>query len=119
MADAAYHRAWRAAHPEYRARQNRLRQERRRAQGRGDRTAEYTRRNAHRASRAEPELPLLMPELQRGRRVSFYDDELRLDVAQERALARLEGRDEEEAARAYTRRELGWVSWTLPLLVLR
>lgn len=53
MANAAYHRAWRAAHPDYRERQNRLRNERRRRDGRGDRSAEYARRK----SRAIPPIP--------------------------------------------------------------
>ena len=55
MPDAAYYRAWRATHPEYRARQNRLRTERRRRQARGDRSAEY----AKRASRAIPPVPAM------------------------------------------------------------
>ena len=53
MTSAAYYRAWRAAHPEYRARQNRLRNERRRRYGRGDRSTEY----AARPSRAIPPVP--------------------------------------------------------------
>ena len=53
MTTAAYFRAWRAAHPEYRARQNRLRNERRRRLGRGDRSGEY----AARRSRAIPPMP--------------------------------------------------------------
>lgn len=53
--DPAYWRKWRAAHPEYRQRQNRLRSERRKATGRGDRQAEYTRR----PSRAIPDIPPL------------------------------------------------------------
>jgi hypothetical protein len=100
--DPAYWRNWRAAHPEYRER------ERLRAKKRGDRTAEYARRNAKRASRAIPEIPPLYPHLQRGKALSFWEDELRLDLAQERALAVLEGRDPDAAARAYAARETNW-----------
>jgi hypothetical protein len=126
MADAAYHRAWRAAHPEYRARQNRLRNERRRRVGRGDRSAEYTSRRS-RAMPAVPPIPCLHlgHELfEQARRVvgpkrtslvSLHDP-LHEDLLSEATLALLEGRDPSEAARAYRAREraYGWV--TCPLL---
>ena len=42
----SYYSDWRAAHPEYRERQRRLRRQRRALIGRGDRAAEYARRSA-------------------------------------------------------------------------
>lgn len=112
MPDAAYFRAWRAAHPEYRARQNRLRNERRRRHGRGDRSAEY----AKRASRAIPSIPGLHlghDLFDRARRivgprkstlVSLHDP-LYDDLVSEAALALIEGRDPSDAVRAYGARE--------------
>ena len=61
MSTAAYFRAWRAAHHDYCKRQNRVRNERRRSMGRGDRSAEY----ATRRSRALPP----MPGLHRGHKL--------------------------------------------------
>jgi hypothetical protein len=57
-----------------------------------------------------------MPELQRGARVAFWDDELRLDLAQEARLAELEGRDPIAAIAAYRGRELAWRAMTCPVL---
>ena len=48
MPDAAYYREWRKTHPEYRKRQNLLRKERRKKQGRGDRSREHKRRSQRR-----------------------------------------------------------------------
>jgi len=104
LTDAAYYRSWRAAHPEYRARQNRLRHERRRRNGRGDRRREY----AKRASRAAPQLTPLFPDIKRGASVAFWDEELQADLRQEAVLAALEGRDPAEAVRAYAVREWSW-----------
>src|SRR5687768_9713499 len=112
MTDAAYHRAWRAAHPEYRARQNRLRNERRARNGRGDRSAEYARR----ASRAAPPMPALhvgheLFELARdvvGPRVTTLvqlHDPLYEDLVSEATLAIIEGRDPKNAVRTYGARE--------------
>lgn len=86
----------------------------RRALGRvrGDRSREYSKR----ASRALPPLGPLFPELVRGQRLSFWEDELRMDLAQEAALARIEGRDEALAVRAYRAREIAWRSLTAPLI---
>ena len=108
MPDAAYYRAWRAAHPEYRKRASKRRQERKRETGRGDRSKEYARRREQRVPVDMSPLPLLYPELQHGKALSFWEDELRIDVEQERALARLEGRDPDEAAKAYRARESAW-----------
>ena len=108
---AGYYSDWRAAHLEYRERQRVLRKIRRRLYGRGDRSDEYAKACVKRAKQVktpyEP-LPLLMPHLQRGVHISFWEDELRLDLAQERALAELEGRDPEQAAAAYHARESNW-----------
>lgn len=123
MVDAAYHRAWRAAHPEYRARQNQLRNERRRRSGRGDRSAEY----AKRPSRAIPHVPALhvghgLFELARrivgprpGTLASLYDP-LYDDLVSEATLALIEGRDPMVAIRAYGARERAFGRVTCPLL---
>jgi len=122
MSDAAYYRAWRAAHPEYRARQNRLRNERRRRRGRGDRTAEY----AARASRATPPVPGLhvghdLFDLARRivgpRRTTLVmlHDPLYDDLMSEATLALIEGRDPEDAVRRYRARERSFGRATCPL----
>lgn len=59
---------------------------------------------------------LLMPHLQHGKVYSFWEDELRLDLAQEAALAIVEGRDPIEAMNAYRLRELYWRAITCPLI---
>jgi hypothetical protein len=123
LSDAAYHRAWRAAHPEYRARQNRLRAERRRRQGRENRSVEYARR----PSRARPSIPRLhvgheLFELARRivgpRRTSLQTlyDPLYDDLVSEATLALIEGRDPTEAIRRYGARERSFGRITLPLL---
>ena len=122
MADAAYHRAWRAAHPEYRARQNRLRNERRRRDGRGDRSAEY----AGRPSRAIPSVPGLHHGhdlFERARRIVgprrttlvTLHDPLYDDLVSEATLALIEGRDPVDAIRAYGARERAFGRVTCPL----
>jgi hypothetical protein len=112
MANAAYYRAWRAAHPAYRARQNRLRAERRRRHGRGDRSMEYARKR-------KPGIPSMPPlhvghslfELARRivgpRRTSLVvlHDPLYDDLLSEATLALIEGRDPQEAVRTYGARE--------------
>jgi hypothetical protein len=120
--DAGYYRAWRAAHPEYRARQNRLRNERRARNGRGDRSAEYARR----PSRALPPIPELhvghaVFEQARqvvGPRVTSLvqlHDPLYDDLVSEATLAIIEGRDPEDAVRAYGLRERSFGRVTCPL----
>jgi hypothetical protein len=123
MPDAAYYRAWRAAHPEYRARQNRLRAERRRRNGRGDRTAEYARRK----SRAAPPMPPLhaghdlferarmLVGPRRSTLVALHDP-LHDDLLSEATLALIEGRDPVEAIRAFRAREHAYGRMTCPLL---
>lgn len=124
MADAAYYRAWRAAHPEYRARQNRLRAERRRLNGRGDRTAEYRRRR----SRALPSIPPLhdghhlFDEARRvvgPRRTTLValHDPLHDDLLSEATLALIEGRDPREAIRSFRAREKAFGRITCPLFL--
>lgn len=78
-------------------------------------TAEERRKDRGRYKPKLPEEPLLplFPELQRGTAISFWDDELRMDLAQERALALLEGRDPEDAERAYRAREISWHRLTI------
>ena len=123
MRDAAYYRAWRAAHPEYRARQNRLRNERRARNGRGDRSAEY----AKRRSRALPPIPTLhvghdLFEVARevvGPRTStlvHLADPLYDDLVSEATLALIEGRDPDDAVRAYRARERAFGRVTCQLL---
>ena len=123
MPDAAYFRAWRAAHPGYRDRQNKLRNERRRRQGRGDRRAEHRRR----PSRAVPGVPglhlghHLFEEARRivGQRrstLTALHDPLHDDVLSEATLALLEGRDPIEAIRRYGATERTYGRVTAPLI---
>lgn len=126
------HDRWAAAHPEraleakrrWRRRQRRAR--RRRAYGtrwrrlnptywtdRRGTTGRARRVAAPRPSR-EPLAPLF-PHLQRGSSLAFWEDELRMDLEQERALAELEGRDPARAAAEYRAREKGWQIVTTPL----
>jgi len=121
--DAAYYRSWRAAHPEYRERQNRLRAERRKRDGRGDRGREY----ASRRSRAIPPVPAmhLGHELfdtarrvvgpRRTGLVALYDP-LYDDLVSEATLALIEGRDPEDAVRRYGSAERSFGRVTCPLL---
>jgi hypothetical protein len=123
MPDAGYYRAWRKAHPEYRERQNRLRNERRKHKGRADRSAEY----AQRPSRAIPPIPgahighHLFEQARRvvGPRrstlVALYDP-LYDDLVSEATLALLEGQDPEVAVRQYGARERAFGRVTRPLL---
>ena len=123
MAAAAYFRAWRAAHPEYRARQNRLRNERRRRYGRGDRSTEY----ANRQSRAIPPIPGLHlghDLFEKARRIVgprrgtlvALEDPLYDDLLSEATLALVEGRDPHDAIRRYSAKERAFARVTCPLL---
>jgi hypothetical protein len=98
--DAGYWRDYRSRHRERINAQSRAR----RALGRvrGDRSREY----AKRPSRAIPPLAPLYP--QNGSVLSYWDDELRMDLRQQAALASLEGWDVEEAVRAYRAKETAW-----------
>ena len=122
MADAAYYRAWRAAHPAYRERQNRRRNERRGRSGRGDRSAEYARRRG----RAIPPLPGLhvghhlferareVVGPRRSSLVTLYDP-LYDDLVSEATLALIEGRDPGDAVRTFGARERSFGRVTCPL----
>jgi len=123
MANAAYHRAWRAANPDYRERQNRLRNERRRRDGRGDRSAEYARRK----SRAIPPIPpkhLGHQLFELARRIVgpqqttlvTLQDPLHEDLLSVATLALLEGRDPADAVVRYRARERAFGRITCPLL---
>lgn len=83
---------------------------------REQRRASEARRRAKQAVLAQEPLPMLYPHLQRGTAVSFWEDELRLDLEQEAALARLEGRCPVEAVRKYRAREAAWSRITGPLI---
>ena len=106
--DPDYWKKWRAAHPAYQARERKRSAQRDRSKEhlRRDYKAEYAK---YRAPVAPDEpLPLLFPDLQKGAVISFWEDELRMDMRQEAFLALLEGRDQNEAIRQYARRELEW-----------
>ena len=123
MTTAAYFRAWRAAHPEYRARQNRLRNERRSRDGRGDRSVEY----ATRRSRAMAPMPGLHHGhtlFERAREIVGprtttlvnLEDPLYDDLVAEATLALIEGRDPADAVRSYGAKERAFGRVTCPLL---
>jgi hypothetical protein len=123
MADAAYFRAWRAAHPEYRIRQNRIRNERRRRAGRGDRTAEYRRRPS-RALPGIPDLHVGHDLFEQARRIVgqrrttlvALHDPLHDDLLSEATLALIEGRDPHDAVRRYGATERAFGRVTCPIL---
>jgi hypothetical protein len=129
MPDAAYYRAWRAAHPEYRRRQSKLRNERRLLHGREDRSREYARRVPPSAP-PEPippvwvagQHPLIdlawgyVKRCPKGVVVSFREDELVIDAIGVAVLAMLERRDPAEAVRAFYAVESNWIGHLAPLL---
>lgn len=104
---------WREYRRKNRERLNAQLRERRkgRPRSRGDRSAEYAKRRKQVA--IEP-LPMLRPDLQRGNAIAFWEDELRLDLAQEAELALLEGRCPQEAMTRYRAREKAWFRMTCP-----
>lgn len=96
----------------YRARnRERINAQQRAARSKG-RVRNRSREYARRASRAVPPLAPIYPELRRGAKLAFREEELAMDVEQERALAEVEGRDPNEAARAYRARERAWIRLT-------
>lgn len=110
----AYYQAWREKN------RDRERERRRawRAANRDKVNAQKRRyHEAHYVPVVHEPLPMLYPDQQRGTVVSFWEDELRIDIMQERALAALEGRDPDEAERAYRSREKMWQANTLPYLM--
>ena|SRR4249920_1455017 len=70
--------------------------------------------------RKPPEIPLepLFPQIRHGGAISFWDEELNMDLAQEAELAKLQGRDPVVACRAYRAREYRWFRITAPLVEL-
>jgi hypothetical protein len=48
--------------------------------------------------------------------LSYWDEELALDVRQEAAIASLEGRDVAEAVRAYRAKEYAWKRITVTIM---
>jgi hypothetical protein len=130
MPDAAYYRAWRAAHPEYRARE--AARSRRRERVRGDRSAEYARQRERRAEqrrRRDGEdgwTEQLHPILDEARVIALHhvrpDRRSVLmrptfdDAVSEAALALLVGDDPTDAVQRYLRSERDWQWRTAPLL---
>lgn len=126
MANAAYFRAWRVAHPEYRERQKAVRRAYRLTHDRGDRTAEY----AKRASRAIPPLSgkhvghrmfdmareLLGP---RTSSLTTLEDPLYDDLLSEAVLALVESRDPRAAVSAYRSQEMRFGRITTTLVIER
>ena len=105
--DPDYWRKWRAAHPDYRERE-RQRLAARDRTGR-DRSGEYV------PKPPVPPLGRLYPERTRGVAISFWEDELRMDLAQEAALAELEGVDPVIRCRRYRYIEKEWRRMTTHL----
>lgn len=110
--DPDYWKKWRAAHPAYRKREA----ERSRAR-KLEMTPEQRRRDRGQRKPIPPFEPLvpLFPHLQHGSAIAFWEDELRMDLAQERVLAVLEGRDPDRAVRLYRVREINWHNYTVPI----
>lgn len=126
---AEYFRSYRAAHPEYRAREAANRRARRAKNGREDRTAEYARRAAARPSldiRPIPALhvghPLfdivraLLPIQSPGTLLRFPSEIDREDARSEAVLAILEGREPLTAANAFAASERSRRRVEAPLL---
>lgn len=120
-----YWRAWRAAHPEYRERQNALRNRRRALQGRGDRSAEYRRRSAQRAPDEAPleapRHPIMDEALAVASRYARPDrgrvifDPLYEEAVCVAALAICAGQDADAETAAYVRQERDWSRRIAPL----
>lgn len=115
--DPDYWKKYRAAHHDRIRAQERARAAR--PENRRARQAmESARRKRRRAeARVAPPAPLepLFPKLVHGKHVSFWDDELRMDLEQEGALAALEGRDPDAARRLYADAEWQWWHHTAPI----
>jgi len=119
---AEYYRRWRLEHPDYHAkwRGERVEEERERIKrwraDNPDKVREQKRRWRKRRPRPEPvELPVLYADLRHGQVISLWRDELAMDLEQERVLAELEGRDPEEAVRAYRAKEYAFERMTMPI----
>ena len=130
--NAAYHRAWRAAHPGYRAREVERARRRRALHGRGDRSAEYARQRERRAvarrlragenGSTETTHPLLevartvaSGHVRPDRRSAFFRPTYE-DAVSEAVVAIVAGEDPAPAVRRYLATERDWLMHTAPLL---
>jgi hypothetical protein len=130
--NAAYHRAWRAAHPEYRRREVERSRRRRAAWGRDDRSIEYARQRERRAlarrisaaengwvAEAHPILEAARAAVLRhigpDRRSAFFRPTFE-DAASEAVVAIVAGEDPVPAVRRYLAGERAWLMRTAPLL---
>lgn len=132
MNDAAYYRAWRAAHPEYRRRESERSRRRRLAGARGDRSAEYARQRERRAEQrrlrsadngsVQQDHPILdaaraiAAPLVRPDRRALLNRPTWEDAVAEAAAAIVAGEDAREAVQFYLRGERAWMRLTAPLL---
>jgi hypothetical protein len=130
--NAAYHRAWRVAHPEYRAREVERSRRRRALHGRGDRTAEYARQRERRAlarrlqagenGTVEQSHPLLeaaraiaLGQVRPDRRSVLFRPTYE-DAVSEALVAIVAGEDPVPAVLRYLSTERAWLARTAPLL---
>jgi hypothetical protein len=130
--NAAYHRAWRAAHPEYRRREVERSRRRRALHGRGDRSGEYARQRERRAiarrlgsgenGTVELSHPLLeaarvvaLGHVRPDRRSVLFRPTFE-DAVSEALVAIVAGEDPVPAVRRYLSSERAWLSRTAPLL---
>ena len=130
--NADYHRAWRAAHPEYRAREVERSRQRRALHGRGDRSAEYARQRERRAmahrlrsgenGAVETSHPLLeaartaaLRHVRPDRRSVLFRPTFE-DAVSEALVAIVAGEDPIPAVRRYLSAERAWLMSTAPLL---
>ena len=130
--NAAYHRAWRAAHPEYRQREVERSRRRRALHGRGDRSAEYARQRERRALTrrlragengiVEMTHPLLeaartaaLRHVRPDRRSAFFRPTYE-DAVSEALVAIMAGEDPVPAVRRHLAGERNWLNRTAPLL---
>jgi hypothetical protein len=130
--NAAYHRAWRAAHPEYRRREVERSRRRRTLHGRGDRSLEYARQRERRAlarrlrsgENGTPETihPLLevawgvaLGQIRPDRRSVLFRPTFE-DAIGEALVAIVAGEDPVPAVRRYLTAERAWLNRTAPLL---
>jgi hypothetical protein len=127
-ASAEYYRQWRAAHPEYRKRQNELRKKRRAEKGREDRQREYANQRVQRRRKNGDNGHLLESSvvrkarelvLQRRKpdiRNDLYNDAFE-DLVGEVVLALCEGKDPGECMDVWTKEDNAWKYRRAPLLV--
>jgi hypothetical protein len=130
--NAAYPRAWRAAHPEYRAREVERSRRRRALHGRGDRSAEYARQRERRAEArrlssgengtTEETHPLLkaarsaaLRQVRPDQRSVLFRPTFEVAVS-EALVAIVAGEDPVPAIRRYLAAERAWLMRTAPLL---